>query len=81
MPPSPQQKKANRRLAVIRGYALGEGDLPALLLLRRQSLDAASAALAARADAHRARNRLLIDAHLIWGPSDDQASARTRRSP
>ena len=50
-----------------RAYSLGEADLQALLLVRRQSLDAVNAAVAARADALRARYRLLVDARLIWG--------------
>lgn len=49
-----------------RAYTLGEADLQSLLLARRQSLDAARAALEARADALRASYRLLVDAHLIW---------------
>ncbi|MDP1900001.1 MAG: TolC family protein [Rubrivivax sp.] len=50
-----------------RAYSLGEADLQGLLLARRQALDAANAAVAARADALRARYRLLVDARLIWG--------------
>ena len=49
-----------------RAYTLGEADLQTLLLVRRQSLDAANAAASARADALRARYRLLIDAGLLW---------------
>ena len=49
-----------------RAYTLGEADLQALLLARRQSLEASRAALEARADALRSNYRLLIDAHLIW---------------
>lgn len=49
-----------------RAYALGEADLQALLLARRQFLEASRAALDARAEALRANYRLLIDAHLIW---------------
>jgi len=65
-----QRARDNARLGQ-RAYQLGEGDLQALLLLRRQSVDSANAALVARADALRARHRLLIDAHLIWGLADD----------
>ena len=43
------------------------GDLQALLLLRRQSVDAVGASLSSRIEALKARNRLLVDAHLIWG--------------
>ena len=50
-----------------RAYTLGEADLQTLLLVRRQSLDAVIAAASARADALRARYRLLIDAQFIWG--------------
>ena len=53
-----------------RAYALGEAELQTLLLVRRQSLDAVNAAAAARADALRARYRLLIDAQFIWGPEN-----------
>lgn len=49
-----------------RAYALGETDLQALLLARRQAVDAARAAAEARSEAMRAHHRLLIDAHLIW---------------
>ncbi|MBW8830158.1 MAG: TolC family protein [Burkholderiales bacterium] len=54
-----------------RAYSLGEADLQALLLARRQSLDASRAALEARADALRWHHRLLIDAHLIWDLAKD----------
>jgi cobalt-zinc-cadmium efflux system outer membrane protein len=54
-----------------RAYTLGEADLQGLLLARRQLLDAALGAMQARVDALRARYRLLIDAHLIWGLQDD----------
>jgi cobalt-zinc-cadmium efflux system outer membrane protein len=50
-----------------RAYSLGESDVQAVLLARRQSVDAALGAAHARADALRARYRLLVDAHLIWG--------------
>ena len=49
-----------------RAYTLGEADLQTLLLVRRQSLDAVNAAASARADALRARYRLLIDAQWLW---------------
>ena len=49
-----------------RAYTLGEADLQTLLLVRRQWLDAINAAATARADALRARYRLLIDARLLW---------------
>lgn len=53
-----------------RAYTLGEADLQAVLLARRQLLDAALGATQARVDALKARYRLLIDAHLIWGLHD-----------
>jgi len=49
-----------------RAYTLGEADLQTLLLVRRQSLETVNAAASARADALRARYRLLIDAQLLW---------------
>ena len=53
------------------GYTLGEADLQAVLLARRQLVDAALGSTQARVDALRTRYRLLIDAHLIWGLQDD----------
>ena len=49
-----------------RAYTLGEADLQTLLLVRRQSLEVVNSAGSARADALRARYRLLIDAGLVW---------------
>lgn len=49
-----------------KAYAAGEADVQALLLVRRQALEAATAAQAARAEALRARYRLQIDAGLLW---------------
>jgi outer membrane protein TolC len=54
-----------------RAYSLGESDLQALLLVRRQALEANNAAVAARADALRARYRLLVDARLIWSLAEN----------
>ena len=54
-----------------RAYTLGEADLQTLLLSRRQSLDASSAAEQARAEALRWQHRLLIDAQMIWGLDAD----------
>ena len=54
-----------------RAYTLGEADLQALLLARRQSVDAAIGAAQAHVDALRSRYRLLVDAHLIWGLAED----------
>jgi outer membrane protein, heavy metal efflux system len=49
-----------------KAYAAGEADVQALLLVRRQALEATSAAQAARADALRAQYRLQIDAGQLW---------------
>jgi outer membrane protein TolC len=54
-----------------RAYTLGEADLQALLLARRQAVDAARAAAEARTDALKAQHRLLVDAHLIWNLEQD----------
>lgn len=62
--------RENARLTQ-RAYALGEADLQALLLARRQSVEALLGAALARADALRARYRLLVDARLIWDLADD----------
>lgn len=50
-----------------RAYELGEGDLQALLLARRQSVAAASSASQAQIAALKAYYSLLIHAHYIWG--------------
>jgi outer membrane protein TolC len=60
----------NARL-IQRAFSLGEADLQTLVLVRRQSLDAMNAAVAARADALRARYRLLIQARLLWTLGDN----------
>lgn len=62
--------RENARLTQ-RAFALGEADLQALLLARRQSVEALLGAAQARTDALRARYRLLVDAHLIWALADD----------
>jgi outer membrane protein TolC len=54
-----------------RAYTLGEIDLQGLLLARKQALEANIATEQSRSEALRAQSRLLIDAHLIWGLSDD----------
>lgn len=54
-----------------RAYSLGEADLQTLFLARRQAVDAALGETQARIDALRARYRLLVDAHLIWGLEHD----------
>jgi outer membrane protein TolC len=54
-----------------RAYALGESDLQALLLARRQAAQSAVSALEAQAEALRGSARLLIDAHQVWGLDHD----------
>ena len=49
-----------------RAYALGEADLQALLLARRQATAAVNNALQAQIAALKAYYGLLLDAHLIW---------------
>ncbi len=49
-----------------RAYALGEADLQALLLARRQATAAMTNALQAQVTALKAYYALLVDAHLIW---------------
>jgi outer membrane protein TolC len=50
-----------------RAYALGEAELQAMLLARRQASAAMTNALQAQVTALAAYYRLLVDAHLIWG--------------
>lgn len=68
-----QAKAATQENAVLtqRAYTLGESELQAVLLARRLAVDAALGAAQTRVDALRARYRLLVDAHLIWGLKDD----------
>lgn len=54
-----------------RAYALGEAELQALLLARRQATVAMNNALQAQVAALRAYYRLLVDAHLIWDLEHD----------
>ncbi|MBN8765269.1 MAG: TolC family protein [Thiobacillus sp.] len=54
-----------------RAYALGEAELQALLLARRQATAALNNALQAQVTALRAYYGLLVDAHLIWGLEHD----------
>lgn len=49
-----------------RAYALGEAELQALLLARRQAIAAANNALQAQVAALKSYYGLLVDAHLIW---------------
>lgn len=54
-----------------RAYALGEADLQAVLLARRQLVDAELGASEALSALSKARYRLLVDARLIWGLHDE----------
>lgn len=54
-----------------RAYALGEADLQALLIARRQATAAAQSALAAKALAAKNYYWLLIDGHLVWDLDHD----------
>lgn len=60
----------NARL-IQRAYALGEADLQALLIARRQAGQSSMAALEAQVEAARWAARLLIDAHQIWDLAHD----------
>ena len=54
-----------------RAYALGEAELQALLLTRRQATAAINNALQAQVTALKAYYGLLVDAHLIWDLEHD----------
>jgi outer membrane protein TolC len=54
-----------------RAYTLGEADLQALLLARRQATGARNNALQAQVAALKAYYGLLVDAHLIWDLARD----------
>ncbi len=54
-----------------RAYALGEAELQALLLARRQATTAVNNALQAQAAALKGYYGLLVDAHLIWNLDHD----------
>ena len=54
-----------------RAYTLGEAELQALLLARRQATAATNNALQAQVSALKAYYGLLVDAHLIWDLADD----------
>ena len=54
-----------------RAYTLGEAELQALLLARRQATAAMNSALQAQATALKAYYGLLVDAHLIWDLEHD----------
>lgn len=63
---SAAQKAAQSAQLTRRAYTLGETDVQALILARRQALEAAVIALEARIAARRGNHHLLVDAHLIW---------------
>ena len=50
---------------------VGQADLHALLLARRQATGAAQSALASKFAALKTYSLLLVDAHLIWGLDHD----------
>ena len=54
-----------------RAYALGEAELQALLLARRQATMAINNALQAQLTALKAYYGLLVDAHMIWDLNHD----------
>jgi len=54
-----------------RAYSLGEAELQAMLLSRRQAIAAVTHALQAQGTALTAYYNLLVDAHLIWGLGHD----------
>lgn len=54
-----------------RAYNLGEAELQALLLARRQAAAAMNSALQAQVTALKAYYELLVDAHLIWDLEHD----------
>lgn len=54
-----------------RAYTLGEADLQALLMSRRQAATAAQSALTTKVAAARAYYSLLVDAHLVWDMDHD----------
>jgi outer membrane protein TolC len=59
---------------VARAYSLGESSLSDTLVARRLALEASLAESLAKLDANESRYRLLLDAHLLWGPSEDHES-------
>lgn len=60
--------------ATARGYALGEFDIGAMLVARRQSQEAQQQLMAAQLAAHRALSRVLLDAHQLWALPHDFGS-------
>nr|WP_256993876.1 TolC family protein [Pseudomonas aeruginosa] len=54
-----------------RAYELGEAELQALLLARRQAVTAATSALQAQLETVRTQLSLLVDAHKIWNLDKD----------
>lgn len=59
---------------VARAYSLGESSLSDTLVARRLALEASLAESLAKLDANESRYRLLLDAHQLWGASEDHES-------
>ncbi len=57
---------------VQRGYSLGEFTYSELQIARRQALEAASSEQSAQLSALEANARLLVDAHMLWTPEEDE---------
>jgi outer membrane protein, heavy metal efflux system len=66
-----EQSQRNAAL-VQRGYALGEFSYTELQSARRQALENTLAARSAQLDALESHARLLLDAHLLWVPAEDE---------
>ncbi len=56
-----------------RGYSLGEFDINQMLVARRSALDAQRELLDAHIRAERSYARVLLDAHLLWAPSEHES--------
>jgi outer membrane protein, heavy metal efflux system len=67
-----EQSQRNADL-VQRGYILGEFTYTELQAARRQALENTLAARTAQLDALESHARLLLDAHLLWVPDEDEA--------
>ena len=65
------QEMADNGTSMQRAYQLGEAELPALLMARRQATTAAQAALDAQLAAAQAYYGLLVDGHLVWEMEHD----------
>ena len=56
-----------------RAYSLGESALPQVLTARRLALESALTETVTQLDANEAHYRLLLDAHQLWQPKDEEA--------